>query len=356
MVSLPLTHHDIVRIADPLTRLGLKVNLALSNRASGYIEFVSRPGHENAAVIVYVLEVTESNEYTLSRVAAHQSGLVSTLQCRHRDLPSAYTSIEQVPLARQMMIHPCFELAHSFEVEPVSNNANKLINIRSRFVCAQVASLEIRLDTSMGAGMPADVRIMSKGQSSSYIRDTLADGGHIPLNHKAAQATRRHALDNTVAEPMPSLPDDILAILGTQWRPLRFQGDHWKGVLRQIEKPATRTQRIEKFVDEALKHLAQTLQSAPTQYHATHLKQRWQVYVRRLQPVMLFVGILLLMPMSWFFVSSGAVTIHPLALGLTPLLMVGVVVLTAREIPVMEIPQRPSELPDSAWTAKKANE
>lgn len=355
MATLPLTHHAIVRITAPLTRSGLKVNLNSCDRSSGYIEFVSHTEHGGSTVIVHVLEVSDSAGYKFSRVVAHESGLISTLQCMHNDLKLALQSIEQVPLARQMIIHPCYAIAHSFEVNPARENVDYSSKMRSRFVCAQFASLELRLDTSMGAGMPADVRIMSIGQSSTYLRDALADGGDIPLNHRAAQTTRRKALDAQNSQPLSGIPDDILAILGTQWRPLRFQGDHWKGVLRKIEKSGSRTRRIEHFVDQALQHCVDILQTTPTKYHSTYAKQRWQVYFRRLQPVMVFIGILLLMPLSWLFVSSGAMTIHPLALGLTPLLMVGVVVLTAREIPVMEIPPRPSELPDSAWVAKNAN-
>ena len=120
-------------------------------------------------------------------------------------------------------------------------------------------------------------------------------------------------------------------------------------MLRELGKQEIRTARAESHIDEALNHLYGTLSQSPENYQALHSKARWRVYIRRLQPLMLFIGILMLMPISWFFVSNGAMSIHPLALGLTPLLMVGVVVLTAREIPVMEIPPRPEPLPATAW-------
>ena len=197
--------------------------------------------------------------------------------------------------------------------------------------------------------MPADVRILTIGKASTYLRETLADGSNIPLDHRAAHRYRLKALETHINSTAPKIPDDILAILGPQWRPLRFQGDHWKGVLRQLSKLESRTIRAEKFILEAIEHLHNVLSTSPELYHPTHNKARWQVYFRRLQPVMVFIGILALMPISWLFVSSGTMTIHPLALGLTPLLMVGVVVLTAREIPVMEIPAKPNSLPANAW-------
>jgi hypothetical protein len=120
-------------------------------------------------------------------------------------------------------------------------------------------------------------------------------------------------------------------------------------VLRTLGKAPKRTARAEAYLQQALTHIAQTLAQPPASFHEQLQARRWRVYVRRLQPLMLFLAILALMPLSWLFVSRGELVLHPLALGLTPLLMVGVVVLTAREIPVMEIPPRPQPLDSRFW-------
>lgn len=349
MTAPPLTHHDIIRRAAPLTRTGQKVNLAACDRATRYIEFEARAGDNTSVFVVHALEVDEDNQQLFSRILTHPCGLVSTLTAVITDLDAAIDLFDKIPQSRQIQNHENHVSAHSYTLEPDYKTGKELASVQLRFTCAHVSGVELRIDTSTGGGMPADVRLLTIGKASAYLRETLADGGDLPLDHRAARKYRLKALESPTISAMPSLPDDILAILGPQWRPLRFQGDHWKGVLRQLSKRESRTARAEKYIDQALAHLHSVLNTSPELYHATHGKARWRVYVRRLKPVMVFVGILALMPISWLFVSSGAMTIHPLALGLTPLLMVGVVVSTAREIPVMEIPPRPAVLPASAW-------
>lgn len=350
MTAPPLTHHDIIRRAAPLTRQGLKVNLGACDRASRYIEFEPYTGDDKSVTVVHALELEDNNRPLFSRILIHECGLVSTLTAEVKDIQPDIDLFEKIPQTRQIQPRKNHISARSYLLEPDHKGAQELATVQLRFTCAHVSGVELRIDTSTGGGMPADVRLLAIGKTSTYLRETLADGSDIPLDHRAAHKYRLKALETPTNSPSPKIPDDILAILGPQWRPLRYQSDHWKGVLRQLSKLETRTARAEKFINQALEHLHSVLKDSPELYHQTHSKARWQVYFRRLQPVMVFVGILALMPISWLFVSSGAMTIHPLALGLTPLLMVGVVVLTAREIPVMEIPARPNELPTTAWS------
>jgi len=349
MALAPLTHHDIIRRIAPLTQSGLKVNLAACDRAARYIEFEADRNEALKFNIIYSLEIDSDDRQILCRVLVHDNALVSTLHANSTDLTSTLEQLEQIPLSRQIVLCNYYACAHSYRLDSSIDRGNERPTLRLRFSCAQVGHLQVRVDTSTGGNMPADVRILPMGKTSSYLRDTLADGRDLPLEHRAARKYRLNALEKPNRTSLSSLPDDILAVLGPQWRPLRYQGDHWKGVLRQLGTRDSRTGRAEKFIESALEHLHMTFTRSPELYQRDHAKARWQVYIRRLQPIMVFTGILALMPISWFFVSSGVMTIHPLALGLTPLLMVGVVVLTAREIPVMEIPPRPSALTESAW-------
>ncbi|MFK7995597.1 MAG: hypothetical protein AB8B87_15785 [Granulosicoccus sp.] len=349
MTAPPLTHHDIIRRAAPLSRMGLKVNLAACDRASRYIEFEALPGDNETLMVVHALQIDDDNQQLFSRVVIHVCGLVSTLTALAKDLQSTYDEFVRIPFSRQIRHHENHISAYSYTLDAGNNGNRDDAVVQLRFSCSHVSGIEMRVDTSTGGGMPADVRLLPIGTNSQYLRDSLADGSNIPLDHPAARKYRLKAFETSTATDMPKLPDDILAILGPQWRPLRFQGDHWKGVLRQISKIENRTRRAENFIQQALDHLHKVFSASPESYQSNHSKARWQVYFRRLKPVMVFMGILALMPISWLFVSSGAMTIHPLALGLTPLLMVGVVVLTAREIPVMEIPPRPVALPATAW-------
>jgi len=349
MTSPPLTHHDIIKQSAPLTRIGLKVNLRNCDRAARYIEFEAQQADNESVDIIHTLEIDEDERQIMCRVAIHKCGLVSVLSAVVDQASVAAAIFEKIPLDRQISDTGRYTVARSFKVSPDTRHENDTAILQLRFVSAFVNGIQLRIDTSTGGGMPADVWMLPQGATSTYIRDTLADGGDIPLDHRSAKRRRNESLASSANRSMPKLPDDILAVLGPQWRPLRFYGDHWKGVLRQLGKHETRTTKAETYIDTALDHLHTTLLASPLDYQPKHSHARWQVYLRRLQPLMLFIGILLLMPISWLFVSSGTMSIHPLALGLTPLLMVGVVVLTAREIPVMEIPPRPDMLSAAAW-------
>lgn len=350
MTAPPLTHHDIIRRAAPLTKSGFKVNLQACDRAARYIEFEVQRGDDESVTVIHALDIAEDGQPLFTRILVHECGLVSTLTAVVTDMQSIAETFLEFPQKRQIDEQHNYVNARSYTLEPDRQISRGKSVAKLRFACAHVCGVELRIDTSTGGGMPAEVRMLAIGKTSSYLRETLADGSIIPLHHRAAHQYRLTALEKPLSDAMPKIPDDILAVLGAQWRPLRFQGDHWKGVLRQLSKLEQRTTRAEKFIDQALNHLHRILNSPPERYHVIFNKARWRVYFRRLQPVMVFVGILAMMPISWLLVSSGTMTLHPLALGLTPLLMVGVVVLTAREIPVMEIPAKPAALSSSAWS------
>lgn len=360
MAVPPLTHHDIIRYAGPLSQRGCKVNLAACDKVLRYIEFQPQATDIAQCSQTYSLQIGKNNRILISRIIAHADGLLSTLSTIVSNMDAALDVFDQIETSRQLSVQPDHVIARSYSLVNEPGSANPTGSLLLRFACAQVAGIELRVDASTGGAMPADVRVLIIGKAASYLRDTLADGHDSPLLHLAARNLIRHAQSGNSTDVNPAtahvmhsvykLPDDILAVLGPQWRPLVSQGDHWKGVLRQLGKGVRRTTRVESFVTDAIKHLSTTLSQSPAAYNDRHQQARWRVYFRRLQPVMLFIGILALMPISWLLVSNGGVRMHPLALGLTPLLMVGVVVLTSREIPVMEIPARPAPLANDFWS------
>lgn len=377
MPAPPLTHHDIIRIVAPLTKRGINVNLSACDRAARYIEFQSQNSDVPDSRLTYSVQAGRGNVMFITRIVAHSCGLVSTLSAVVSDIEAALAAFDTIPTSRQLDIGDNYVLALSYTLESVKNAASDTSQLQLRFACARVSGLDIRIDTSTGAEMPADVRIMMVRKPSSFLRETLADGRDSPLLHRSGYelvrlAGNKHSPSQQdgsskesvarsdsepSAKPDPArfqqtvnkLPEDLLAVLGPQWRPLVNQGDHWKGVLRKLGKGVQRTVRAEKFIHSALHHLSTTLSQPPAKFHDHFKQERWQVFVRRLKPVMVFVGILAMMPISWLLVSEGGVRMHPLALGLTPLLMVGVIALTTREIPIMEIPSRPAPLGADFW-------
>lgn len=368
MPAPPLTHHDIIRIASPLKNRGFIIDMARSSRADRYIEFQTQSSFSPLIRCVHTLHVGTSDKHHVSRVLLHANGLVSSLEAVASRLDEALDTFEKIPHERQMRIHARHTVAFSYALKPLPAGESTA-RLELQFTCADVAGLELRTDTSTGGSMPADLRVVIRGVQAPYLPDTLASGANLPMRHRAARrhlTAENYSTDSTAHHItsadsatkrsfVTDLPEDFLAVLGSQWRPLRFQGDHWKGVLRTLGKEPARTPCAEQHVMDAVEHVAQSLADAPAKYHERLHKARWRVFVRRLQPLMLFVGILAMMPLSWLFVSQGDRVLHPLALGLTPLLMVGVVVLTAREIPVMEIPSLPKPVPENYWSSDQQN-
>ncbi len=361
MTVPPLTHHAIMRLASPLSMRGLKIDMTRSNRNDRYIEFQAQSSFLPQIRCIHSLTVGTENRHRLSRVLIHSGGLIATLEATATNLDTLIEAFEKIPHERQMLIQNEQLIAYSYALRSLRNSNTDDKTLQMQLACCHLAGLEIRVDTSTGGAMPADVRIIVSGKSTTNLPDSLASGEDHPLSHRAARHsnTTMNSSSATIVQPpavtatttVTRIPEDFLAVLGAQWRPLRFQGDHWKGVLRTLGSEPTRTSHAERFVKQAVEHLSQCLCTSPTNYHERLQAERWRVYVRRLKPLMLFVSILAMMPLSWLLVSRGGMALHPLALGLTPLLMVGVVVMTAREIPVMEIPAKPVPLPEHYWAS-----
>jgi len=367
MPAPPLTHHDILRLASPLSSRGLSVDMSRSDRSARYIEFKAQQSFSPLISCVHAVQLGTERTHQLSRVLIHASGLVSTLEAVTTDLEETLDTFQTIPQERQMHCRDEHIIALSYSLGSIRGGDNHRVGTRLQYACCRTSGLELRVDTSTGGAMPADVRLILDRQTAAYLPETLASGKDLPLSHRAVRrsATGAHnavTVKSQEGTDVPSqsatvtrLPEDFLAVLGAQWRPLRYQGDHWKGVLRSLGSEPSRTARAEQYILQAVEHMRQSLRSAPASYHERLHSDRWKVYFRRLQPLMIFLAILAMMPLSWLLVSRGEMTMHPLALGLTPLLMVGVVVITAREIPVMEIPAKPAPLPDHYWATGPGN-
>jgi len=337
--------------------------MAKSDRSERYIEFLpnthipvtqshNNPDLENSTdesiSSILALDIAEGAQATLTRVVIHPTGLISTLTINYTDLAAAYQSIQTIPLTEQIRTLGTAKLAMSYLLK-TRNTDTPVLTLR--YAMALVHPLELRVDISTGGSMPANARVLPTGQSQTYLPDTLADGRLTPQRHRAARSTVTRLTAQITEKSRMKVPEDLLAVLGPQWRPLTYQGDHWKGLMRKLGKGQTRMANSQRFFEQAVVHLENTLAQTPEHFHHTHLNARWWVYVRRLKPVMLFLGILAMIPLSWFLVSGVGMQVHPMALSLTPLLMVAVVAITRHEIPIMEIPPRPALSNAGHWSA-----
>lgn len=353
---IPLTHHDVVRVAAPLVRAGLRIDAAATERARRRIVFRPHGASDDGALhALHTLTVLAGGEVELARAVAHApSGLVSTLVASADDAEALIETFRRIPPTRQIVREGDVVAAESWTLEPNDERGGSGARLALQQVVGRAGPLFLIVDVSTGAGMPADVLLAARADWTDHLRETLASGATVPQRQTAAQlllATLPVApADGAEPEaPLAALPDDVLAVLGPSWRPLVWQGTRWKGVLRLLGRDPERGERASRRVRDALHHLTGVLSETPRRYHARHAAARRRVFLRRLRPAMALLAILAVMPLSWLFVARGGVEMHPLALGLTPLLMVGVVLLSAREIPVLEIPPLPRPLPDERW-------
>ena len=360
---IPLTHHDVVRHAAPLVRAGLRIDPRATERARRRIVFHPRVRSDDDTLhALHTLTVLADGEVELVRaVADAPSGLVSTLIACAAEAGHLFEAFERIAPTRQIRRAGDTVTAESWTLEPVDGSAGGPDANTARLELQQIVGrsgpLVLIVDVSTGAGMPADALLARHGDWTDHLRATLASGATVPQR----QAAARHLVATLPTRPfgretpdaaalLAALPDDVLAVLGPQWRALVWQGTRWKGVLRLLGREPARAERASGYAREAIEHLANVAAEPPARYHARHAPARRRVFVRRLRPAMALLAILAVMPLAWLFVDRGGVEMHPLALGLTPLLMVGVVLLSAREIPVLEIPPLPRPLAEGRWT------
>jgi len=360
---IPLTHHDVVRHAAPLVRAGLSIDPAASDRAARRIAFHPSVDTEGELHVLHALAVLADGDVELVRAVAHaRSGLVSTLIASAADAGALVETFGRISPTRQIVREGDTVVAASWTLEPVEGHPDGEARLELQQIVGRVDPLVLIVDVSTGAGMPADVLLAATADWTDHLRETLASGATVPQRQAAARRllatlppAGRTAEPERSATPDPSvallaaLPDDVLAVLGPAWRPLVWQGSHWKGVLRLLGREPGRSSRAEEHVGGALVHLGTVVSEPPSRYHARHAAARRRVFVRRLRPMMALLAILSVMPLAWLLVTRGGVRMHPLALGLTPLLMIGVVLSSAQEIPVLELPPVPRALPDERW-------
>ena len=237
---------------------------------------------------------------------------------------------------------------------PGTADEGDIARLELQHVLGAVGPLCVAIDASTGAGMPADVLLVTRSDWPDHLRDTLASGARSrrgDIRSRARSVPHPRAPGEEARTLLAALPDDVLAVLGPEWRPLTWQGDRWKGVQRLVGREPGRSPRVRAFSRTALAHLAAVIEDSPDRYHERHAGARRRVWVRRLKPAMALLGILAVMPLSWLFVSRFGAEMHPLVLGLSPLMMVGVVLMSTREIPVLEIPPLPRPLAADRWRA-----
>lgn len=244
---VPLTHHEVLALAEPFVRRGRQVDLAASARADRRIVFRERmqpgPGPDEPPIRETLeLESFAGGSCRVTR-ALTRDGLRATLQAAGREPAGLLEAIESVPVRTQFRHGRGWALALSYDVE--RGGGRRL----TRGV-AVMAGMKLLLKVAAVRGVAADVSL------------TCVEG------------------------VIPVLPEDLLAVLGWDWAPLERGRDGWTARLRLRGTLLRRSARAEVELERAAIHIARTLSEAPAAFHQRLLRARWGVTLRRAIPLL----------------------------------------------------------------------
>ncbi len=328
---LPLSHHDILPLVAPFSRVGWRVDLAASRRADRRIEFVARAHAAGTATpalneslslhvplrgskrlvrrLAFVGATRQADASTAVEAPADTLPLLAVLTVTGADTGAMLEQLERLPPARQFECVDGVWLARSYQVD---------------------------LDDDAAASAPPVTLVSAQAHVAGITLDIDAQTDYPLLLQLAAPAGE-----------LLMIPDDLLAVIGRRWRPLRNFDSHWRGTIGVSQNEPARSRESETLLRRTIAHLASTLTESPARFHDQFRRQRWRVLLRRLQPLL---GVLVLVAASiglgQYSIDENSI-LRALMLHAPPLMLIALFAM--REMPRFEIPSWPRRLAQPAW-------
>lgn len=261
MATLPLTHHEILELAEPFTRLGRRVDLAASNRTERRLAFkpIEHPAGAGEAAIHETLRLDSfgTGTFRLTRMLTRTDGLQAQLQAMGPRPEELLEHLVAVEPTRSFSTGPGFVIARSYSLEAVGTRETAGHQLVMTSGLVQLDGLRLTLTLSPVRGVSAAVEVAPTGSESF------------------------------------DLPEDLLAVIGWDWARLIRNKDGWKSKLRLRGNFQRRSERAEAALDRAAAHLGRTLAEPPCRFHERLLAARWGVVFRRGIPLLTFVLLLI---------------------------------------------------------------
>jgi hypothetical protein len=317
---IPLSHHEILGLVGPFTRSGRHVDLPGSDRRNRSITFkpvvhADLPADGETLTEVLVLENPEPERFRLVRTLTEPAGHKATLEIEGTDPGILLEQVTAVEPARQFPVRGGVPIARSYRIEPrgAGEDGNpaprwQVVLLRAE---AEINGVLVSINAKTGRGMPAELDL-----SATHERD---------LN----------------------IPQDLLAVLGSDWRPLRGLGKRWRGSFRLPKNEPARTAEAERKTGRTVEHLARTFSRPPADFHGRWHGARWRVTLRRAVPLLTGLGILAATPLIKLFSLDDESLVRMLIFHAPPLMLVGMFML--KEMPVIEVPPLPRPLIKRSW-------
>jgi hypothetical protein len=148
------------------------------------------------------------------------------------------------------------------------------------------------------------------------------------------------------------VPEDLLAVLGWDWRPVEDYISHWRGTIRVAKHEPRRTADIEDKIERTLLHLDETLSRSPASFHRRFVRERWRAAFRRAIPLLVGIGMIAATPLVRLLPMGEGTLLRMLVFHAPPLMLVAFFLFS--ELPRIEIPPLPRPLRQETWLASKS--
>jgi hypothetical protein len=324
---IPLTHHEILGLAEPFARRGWRVDLSASDRAERRLVFLpvvasgSGPAGSDWPATLR-LDNPHRDRYRLTRTLGLAGGLQASLQVDGDSPACALDAVAAVPPTTHFFVAQgsVVALDHHLVLRAGADAGSDLSQrLTLTHATAQVAGLTLKVRVPAVTGVPAEISL------------TAPAGDSIQL------------------------PDDLLAVLGWPWSRLQRVQHGWTGVLRLSGKDevrqgavtTTRSRDAEARLRATVEHLVRTLAESPQRFHERLRRQRWGVTLRRATPLLGGLAMLLAAAAVPKIDLAEDSVLRMLIFHAPPLLLVAFFCL--REMPRIEIPPLPRAPTARQW-------
>jgi hypothetical protein len=314
----PLTHHEILTLVQPFTRRDFHVDLDASDRINRRLIFKPVIHDEADAAGIAAHEVLQLDNprpgfSVVTRTLTLGCGLSAFLETQGEEPGALLARIETVRPQQQFRSVEGTTVALSYRLTPRAGAAPDDAAAVDRELLrgeARIAGFTIVLRAPQVRGYPAEIDITPQAAGAK-------------------------------------LPEDLLAVMGWAWSPLRIRKTGWCGKLKARGSGAELSRAIEARFEQTIGHLTRTLSQPPAAYHDTLARARWGVALRRALPLLFFASLIVgAAGLTLVDIPQDSI-INLLLMGAPPLLMIGA--FGMRDIPSMEIPPLPRRIDHAAW-------
>ena len=317
-----LTHHALLELVAPFSKRGYRVDLPACDRKRGTIVFRAQelPAKDGLPELMSVLRLERPHRLKFKLVRVLEAdGRRATMTAVGDEPQALLDAVESMPVARQFHLTEAGLVTRSYYAE------------RWR------------------AGTPG-----RPFGGPAWPRLTGAQAHVGPLGLVASDTEGRDLNIELHAERALHLTADFFSVLGWGWRPLR--PDHpgrWKGTLRPSGRAKERAARLEGELDRAVKHLADTLATAPADFHRTHRRARWRAAMQRVLPLLtlLFTFVAFIAAVRWVPKTPAMHMVMQLA----SFVAIGVVYMSMRHYR-LELPAPPGPLRQARWVGRDGDD